>query len=182
MAVVDTEIQALLMNPANLTQVKDSKKKKEVRRGGKTEFSRILDGLRDKNADALDPLENLPVSEETLNALMDDVSSAGDALSSRPLPDEIKNFKQAVRNFMNYVVKNCYNLEHENGIPNFLKPQYKGPRGTPQSKNQNRYLKIEVIDKKLEDMAAMLMTRQMPQLEILSRLEEIKGLLVDLLQ
>jgi uncharacterized protein YaaR (DUF327 family) len=38
------------------------------------------------------------------------------------------------------------------------------------------------VDKKLEDMAAMLMTSQMSQLELLARLEEITGLLVDLLQ
>jgi uncharacterized protein YaaR (DUF327 family) len=39
-----------------------------------------------------------------------------------------------------------------------------------------------VIDKKLEDLAAMLLSSQMRQMELVSRLEEIKGLLVDLLQ
>ena len=182
MAIVDAEMQALFMNPAAFSQVKDDKKSKGIKRSGKTEFSRMFDEIRGKADGALDALENLPVSEETLNILMDEVCSAGDTLRDRPLPDEIKKYKQAVRNFMNYVVKNCYSVEHEDGIRNFLKPGFKGPRGTPKSQAYNKYYKIEVIDKKLEDMAAMLMTRQMPQLEIVSRLEEIKGLLVDLLQ
>ena len=113
---------------------------------------------------------------------MDDVRNAGDILRGRPFPDEIIRYKQAVRNFMHYVVENSYALEHEAGIPKFLKPGYNGPRGTPEAMAQLRYTKIQVIDKKLEDLAAMLLSGQKRQLEIASRLEEIQGLLVDLLQ
>jgi uncharacterized protein YaaR (DUF327 family) len=83
---------------------------------------------------------------------------------------------------MHYVVKNSYALEHEAGIPKFLKPGFSGQRGTPGSMSQKQYTKIQVIDKKLEDLAAMLLSSQMPQLEMAARLEEISGLLVDLLQ
>ena len=169
MAKVDTEIPAFYMNPAAYTQVKDEKKTKDAKRSGKTEFSRIFEEIRGKTAGELGPLENLPVSEETLNFLMDEVRSSGDSLRNRPFPDEILRYKQAVRNFMHYVVENCFSLEQEDGIRRLLKPH-------------KRYYKIQVIDKKLEDMAAMLLSRQMSQLELLARLEEIKGLLVDLLQ
>ena len=128
------------------------------------------------------PLRDLPASEETLNLLMDEVRSAGDTLRGRPFPDEIIRYKQAVRNFMHYIVENCYSLEHEAGIRRSQRPGYSGPRGTPESMEQLRYTKIQVIDKKLEDMAAMLLASQMPQLELASRLEEIKGLLIDLMQ
>ena len=127
-------------------------------------------------------MPSLPVSEDSLNMLMDEVRSAGDTLRNRPFPDEILRYKKAVRNFMHYVVENCYDLEYEAGIPNYLKPNYKGPRGTPEARHQKRHTKIQVIDKKLEDMAAMLLSGQMRQLELTSRLEEIKGLLIDLLE
>jgi uncharacterized protein YaaR (DUF327 family) len=39
-----------------------------------------------------------------------------------------------------------------------------------------------VVDRKLEEMAARLLSDQLSQLELLARLEEINGLLVDLLQ
>jgi uncharacterized protein YaaR (DUF327 family) len=183
MAKVDTtDIPSFYMNPAAFSQVKDEKKAKGIRHGKKTEFSRILDDLRGKTADELGPLKELPISEETVNALMDEVRNAGDILHSRPFPEEIMFYKQAVRNFIHYVVQNGYAMEYEKGIPKFLKPGFKGQRGTPESREQRQYAKIQVIDKKLEDLAAMLLSSQTHQLELTSRLEQIRGLLIDLLQ
>jgi len=184
MARVDGEVSPLYMNPGVYTNVKKEEPKKPKKTGsaGKTEFSRIFDEIRGKAAGELGPIPNLPVSEETINALMDEVRSAGDTLRSRPFPEEIIRYKRAVRNFMHFVVENCYTLDHETGIPKFLKPGYKGPRGTPEAMKQITYTRIEVIDKKLEDLAAMLLASQATQMEIASRLEEIKGLLIDLLQ
>jgi len=181
MAKVESPDTSFYMNPAAYAQVKEEKKSK-TSKTGKTDFSRLFDDLRGKTADEIGPLRDLPVSEDTVNALMDEVRDTGDILRTRPFPEEIMRYKQAVRNFMNYVVKNTYALEHENGIPNYLRPAYKGRRGTPESKNSNRYTKIQVIDKKLEDLAAMLLNSQSQQMELVSRLEEIRGLLVDLLQ
>jgi uncharacterized protein YaaR (DUF327 family) len=183
MAKVDADVHSVFMNPAAYTHVKDDKKTKGLKRGGKTEFSKLLDEMRGKAAGELGPLESLPISEETLNKLMDEVRNAGDILRSRPFADEIIRYKQAVRKFMHYVVENCYSVDHDLGIPKFLKPGYKGPRGNPDAmKERIPYTKIQVIDKKLEELAAALLSSQMPQLQLASRLEEIKGLLVDLLQ
>jgi uncharacterized protein YaaR (DUF327 family) len=173
------------MNPAAYAQVKDDKKTKGTPVPGvrdKKDFSSLVDDLRGKTADEIGPIRDLPVSEETLNLLMDDVRSTGDVLLSRPLPEEIMRYKQAVRNFINYVVQNAYALEHEEGIPRFLKPGYKGPRGTDESKSRKHYTKIQVIDKKLEDLAAMLLSGQRNQMKVLAGLEEIRGLLIDLMQ
>jgi uncharacterized protein YaaR (DUF327 family) len=180
MAKVDGADTSFYMNPAAYSQVKDEKKTKGIRHD-KT-FSRIFDDLRGKTADDIGPLRDLPASEDSVNLLMDDVRSTGDVLKSRPFPEEIMHYKQAVRNFMNYVVQNTYSLEYEEGIPNFLKQGFKGKRGTPEAMKAKKYTKIQVIDKKLEDLAAMLLSSQMRQMELVSRLEEIRGLLVDLLQ
>jgi uncharacterized protein YaaR (DUF327 family) len=180
MAKVDGADTSFYMNPAAYTQVKEEKKTKTIPRDKK--FSSLLDDLRGKTADELGPLRNLPVSEDTVNLLMDDVRNTGDILKSRPLPEEIMRYKQAVRNFINYVVQNAYSLEYEDGIPNKLKPQFKGKRSSPAAEEYKGYTKIQVIDKKLEDLAAMLLTSQMDQMKLVSRLEEIRGLLVDLLQ
>ena len=182
MAKVDTDVSSLYMNPSAYTHVKDDKKTKGPRHTGKTEFFRVFEEIQGKDFGELGPLESLPVSEETLNRLMDDVRSAGDDLRNRPLPDEIIRYKQAVRNFMHYIVENCYNLDHETGISKKFKGGYSGPRDTPEAMRKITYTKIQVIDKKLEDMAAMLLSSQVSQLELVSRLEEIKGLLIDLLQ
>jgi len=182
MAKVDSTDTSFYMNPSAYSQVKDEKKSKNIRRGEKVDFSKMFDDLRSKTADELGPLADLPVSDDTVNMLMDEVRSAGDILKSRPLPEEIMRYKQAVRSFVNYVVKNNFSLDREDGIPNFLKPGFKGRRGTPEAMNVKKYTKIEIIDRKLEDLAAMLLTSQADQLKLVSHLEEIRGLLVDLLQ
>jgi len=182
MSKIDGTDPSLYMNPSAYSQVKDEKKSKNIRRGEKTNFSNLFNDLRAKTADQLGPLDDLPASEETVNLLMDEVRDAGDILKGRPLPEEIMRYKLAVRNFINYVVKNCYSLEHEKGLPKFMKPGFSGQRGTPDAMSQKRHTIILAIDKKLEDLAAMLLTSQAQQLQLVSRLEEIKGLLIDLLQ
>jgi hypothetical protein len=164
MAKIDGMDPSIFMNPSAYSGVKDEKKAKnlqasgllssKVRKGDKTDFSQIFSGLK---ADELGPLQSLPVSDESVNMLMDEVRDAGDKLLNRPLPEEIINYKQAVRNFINYIVKNAYTVDKERGIPKFLKPGFKGQRGTSDSMYQQPYTKIQVIDKKLEDLAAMLL-------------------------
>lgn len=186
MAIIDnTDIQSFYMNPSAYDQVKTEvkiKKDREVRRAGKDDFKRVLDDLRAKTADELGPFRELPVSEEAVNYLMDEVRSCGDTLRDRPFPEEIIRYKRAVRNFMHYVTENSYAIDHDIGIPRFLKPGYRGPRGTPESQKKARYTKIQVIDKKLEDLAARLLTDQKNKLKLAASLEEIRGLLIDLLQ
>jgi len=182
MAKIDGADPAIFMNPSAYSGVKDNKKTNNARKSEKSGNVSFFDSLLGKTADELGPLQKLPVSDESVNLLMDEVRDAGDRLISRPLPEEIIRYKQAVRNFINYIVKNNFSLGHDEGIPNFLKPGFKGQRGTATAMKSYGYTKIEVIDKKLEDLAAMLLANQGRQLELVSRIEEIKGLLVDLMQ
>jgi len=181
MAKVEAD-PSLFMNPHAYSRVKNEKKPKDTARPGKLEFARLFEEIRNNAAGGLDSVANLPVCEETLDFLMDEVRSTGDALQKKPFPDEILRYKQSVRNFIQYVVKNGFDMNHETGIPRFLKANYKGPRGTPEAMKQNSYAKIQVIDDRLETLAAMLLSSQKQQIEIASRLEEITGLLIDLLQ
>jgi len=182
MAKVDGTDPSLYMNPSLYKQVSEEKKAKGTRRGERTEFSGLFNDLRGVTADNIGPLKKLPPSDESVNLLMDEVRDTGDRLKSRPFPEEIMRYKQAVRNFINYVVQNAFSKETDAGIPNKFKPAFKGRRGTPEAQDYKEYVKIQVIDKKLEDLAAMLLSSQGRQMELVSRLEEIKGLLIDLLQ
>jgi uncharacterized protein YaaR (DUF327 family) len=185
MAKLDTaDVQSFYMNPSAYSQVKgDLKKSKSsgLRRKDGVQFSSILDDMRSNAADDLGPARELPVSDEAVSMLMDEVRSAGDVLISRPFPDEIMHYKKAVRDFMNYVVKNCYSLEHEAGIQKRMMPGFAGSVSSDEGKKQKIYTKIQVIDKKLEDLAAMLVSSQMQKLKLAARLEEIIGLLIVLL-
>jgi len=182
MAKIDSTDPTIYMNPSAYKGVKDDKKAKASRKTEKTEFTSFFNNLLGKTADDIGPVDKLPVSDESVNLLMDEVRNAGDRLMSRPLPEEIIKYKQAVRNFINYIVQNNIALDHDQGIQNKYKPGFRGQRNTPAADYAKGYTKIQIIDKKLEDLAAMLLANQGRQLELVSRLEEIRGLLIDLMQ
>jgi uncharacterized protein YaaR (DUF327 family) len=158
------------LNPAVYTgikaETKKTKHKATVRESQKSRFSRILEHITEDRAAAA--LEEFPVSEETIKELLDEVHSTGDTLKKRPLPAEIMRYKQAVRNFLHYVVKNSYAIDKQVSGANLLK--------------RKSFTRIQVVDRKLEQLAAGILAGQTAQLEILARIEEITGLLVDLLQ
>ena len=140
-------------------------------RARKTLFSDMLE----KTAKAeLGPLRELEPSEEALTELMDAVHSAGSDLIDRPFHNEILKYKQAVRNFMHYVVENGYKLQM---IPGLKKKTV--VRGESRWKDVV-YHQVQVIDKKLEELAAAILSGQSTQLARVSKLDEITGLLVDL--
>ncbi|MDR2142839.1 MAG: DUF327 family protein [Treponema sp.] len=112
--------------------------------------------------------EALPASEESFHLLLDEVHSCGDALSKRPFPEEIKAYKQAVRDFVHYVVENCFETEEHQSGANLLK--------------RKKFTIVQVIDKKLEDLAAAIMRGQETQLSILAKTDELRGLLIDLME
>jgi len=179
MAKVDGDL-SLFMTPAAYSNLKNEKKTESTKRSEKTRFLNIFESAKNKTeAGGLGPLPNMPVSDDTVNILMDEVRSAGDSLRDRPFPEEILHYKKAVRNFMHYIVENTYTLKQEDGIQNYLKEGYSGSRG---KFDVTTYTKIQVIDKKMEDLAAMLLSSQRQQIELASRLEEIRGLLIDLLE
>ncbi|MDR1419477.1 MAG: YaaR family protein [Treponema sp.] len=181
MAKVDSP-DSLYLNPAG-TGIKPGTKKERSRvgKGRSSRFSSALEAAGKTEA-ADGPFRDLPVSDETVDLLMNEVLGAGGELRKRPFPDEILRYKQAVRDFMHYVVENGFAVDRSEGIPNYLRPAYRGERGTPEALSRRPYISVRIVDKKLEDLAAALLSGQADQLELTARLEEITGLLVDLLQ
>lgn len=166
MAKVDfPEGTSPFFNPAAYAGVKRDDKK--IKEKGKTPaFSKLLEGAESHEAAEAAGLQHLPASEEALRALLDDIHQAGEALSAKPIMDTIKRYKEAVRAFLHYVVENGYTAEERVSGFNILK--------------RKKFTLIQVVDRKLEQLAAGILSGQKSQLEILARVEEINGLLVDL--
>jgi uncharacterized protein YaaR (DUF327 family) len=186
MAKVDfPDPASAFLNPAAYARAQEEAKNsrdKAVRRGQKVEFSSILEQKEGEALEELGAFQDIPPSREAAEKLLDLVRSAGDDLQNRPFPQEILHYKQAVRDFIHYVVENGLAVDEQVGIPKYLRPGYKGSRGSPDSKERTVRHTIQVVDRELEEMASRLLSDQLPRLELLARLEEITGLLVDLLQ
>jgi uncharacterized protein YaaR (DUF327 family) len=158
---------APVFNPQAYTARTETQKTKGKGGAKKSVFSRLLEQEDIRGTEEAFALPEFPPSEEALQELLDDVHSAGDALRQRPLAEEIKRYKQTVRQFLHYVVANNYEVKTENYLFNHKK---------------HHQMRIEVVDQKLEQLAAGILAGQLDQLAILARLDEITGLLVDLLQ
>jgi uncharacterized protein YaaR (DUF327 family) len=158
---------AQIFNPAAYEKaVGESRKPADAEKGKKINPKKGFASFFEKAV--LGNVKELPLSEDSFHALLDEVHNAGDALSKRPFPPEIKDYKEAVRNFVHYVVEHSYDTEEQMSGGAILK--------------RKKFTLIQVIDAKLEGMAASILRGQMNQFEILEKLDEIKGLLIDLVQ
>jgi len=168
---IDPSAASLLNIPFH-PGLKKAKGKEELQGSRKFKFSEILENFAP--AGELGPLKELSPSEEALTELMDAVHSAGSDLKDRPFPDEILRYKKSVRNFIHYVVEYGYEVLTVQGIKKKVKI-----KGEAEWKPMI-YFQVRVIDQKLEALAAAILSGQTTQLERVSKLDEITGLLVDL--
>ena len=110
----------------------------------------------------------------SLETLLDDVHSCGEKLVEKPFISNIKEYKQAVRRFLAYVVKNAFSAESEINKKKYVK------NGLP-CVDEKKWTNIKIVDEKLEKLALYIVQNQRGQLTILKKVEEIEGILVDLM-
>jgi uncharacterized protein YaaR (DUF327 family) len=154
--------------------------KTESRQVGVLRFEEVLKTARPGYLSELGAPRELSPSEEAVRQLLDEVHSAGDSLRQRPFKEEVLAYKKAVRDFLHYVVENSYTTEDHQGVPWGQKPGFSGPLWGEKARMRNKFQAVKVVDAKLEQLAGGILSGQTAQLELLSKLEEITGLLVNL--
>jgi uncharacterized protein YaaR (DUF327 family) len=147
-------------------ETRKTRGKTGIRPTGRNDFSDALErSILDMGE--MGPLADISPSEEAVQELLDAVQSTGNDLKHRPFPEEFLSYKKAVRDFLHYVVENSYRLE-------------KTQTALGLKKGREPYKYVHIIDQKLEELAVGILTRQIDQLNLKNKLEEITGLLVDL--
>lgn len=108
--------------------------------------------------------------EEASNAqlpeLLDAVYEAGEKLKEKPILANVRQYRQAVKAFMNYAV-NCI-FKAEEKVSGFTIVKRK------------KFILVSVVDQKLQELAEEVLDRQRQQFDILDAIDQINGLLVDL--
>ena len=125
--------------------------------------------------------EGLPVElagmeiEDAIVFLKDEVDSAGDELAANPNMEQIESYRKKLGNFIKYVSKNNYEVltyaRKRRGLPLLDKKT-----GKPAY-----YVQIQVINEKLAQLTNDLLYNHRQNLDILARVDELNGLIVDLL-
>jgi uncharacterized protein YaaR (DUF327 family) len=102
-----------------------------------------------------------------IEELLDAVFASGSALSKSPTLESIKDYRQKVKEFVTYAVRHSIAVEETTSGANILK--------------RKRFTLVKVIDEKLEALAVSVLAAQKEQLALLAQIDEINGLLVNLL-
>lgn len=101
-----------------------------------------------------------------LNHLMTQITEQGERIAKHTDIADMKRYRELVKDFMNEVV----NRSHEFSRENFL-----DRRG-----RHRVYGIVKLVDKNLDDLATELLKDEKDNLTILSKVGEIRGLLIDI--
>jgi len=106
------------------------------------------------------------LSRERLNALMEQINTQGKKLGDVPTYSELKSYRELVRSFLGEVVGRAY--------------AHQSQTGWDRQGRQKMYSTIKEIDHQLAGLAEDVRQGQERQLDILAKLDSIRGMLVDL--
>jgi uncharacterized protein YaaR (DUF327 family) len=157
------------INPFGPSYVPRRKEDEKKAGKGKGLFKTVLGKAIDesKGSESSGALGSADFSQAALEDLLDEVHETGDRLKENPSVDFVQAYKKAVRDFVHYVVERSFAVEQKTSGRSILK--------------RNAYFRVSVIDESLEKLAAEILRNQRDNLEILRRVDEINGMLVDLL-
>ena len=134
-------------------------------------FGELLEARaeEEKQAERVTPRREGRDLDAEIGKALDAVHSLGGKLKKNTTLDAIAEYKDAVRQFLQIVVSSGFEAQE---APPLRRRNGNEPR--------QRHIHIHVINEKLERLAAQVMSSQKDELEILRRVDEIYGLLVDL--
>ena len=139
-------------------------KKKKKKSGEVTRFNQIMRTVQNENRNIIDEVGDN--HSNNLETILDDIFLLGDVLKEKPNLENVKQYKRAVKSFLDYILKNMFSLDNKTSGINIQK--------------KKKYTIIQVVDAKLEKLVTEILQNQQDQLNYLNRIEEINGLLVDL--
>lgn len=104
--------------------------------------------------------------QERLSSLMGQITTEGEKLAKRKDLRDMKHYRSLVKEFMNEIVSRSHSFSRENFLDR---------------KGRHRvYGIVRLVDQTLDDLAQELMKDEKDNLAILSKIGEIRGLLLDI--
>lgn len=102
-----------------------------------------------------------------LEDMVRDIDAQGEKLAKRADIHEYERYRSLIRDFMNEIVSNGFEFSKES---------------TYHSRGRQRVLAtVKKIDEKLDDLAKDVLNEQSDSIEILNKIDDIRGLILDLM-
>ena len=104
--------------------------------------------------------------KEKLSGLMDEITEQGKKISEHMDIRDMKKYRSLVKDFMNEVVNRSHKFSRENFLDR---------RG-----RHRVYGLVKLVDKNLDELAGELVKEEKDHIAILGKVDEIRGLLLDI--
>lgn len=104
--------------------------------------------------------------QEKLNSMMEEITAQGDKISKHMDIKDMKKYRELVKGFLNEVVSRSHEFSRENFLDR---------RG-----RHRVYGIVRLVDKDLDDLAGELVKDEKDHLAIISKIDDIRGLLLDI--
>ena len=102
-----------------------------------------------------------------INFMLGEISAQGKKIAKHMDIRDMKHYRELIREFMNEIVNRSHKFSRENFLD---------------KKGRHRvYTMIKLVDKNLDDLAEALINEEKDHLVILNKIDEIRGLLLDIL-
>jgi hypothetical protein len=105
--------------------------------------------------------------QQRVNSLLEDIGAQGERIARHMDIRDMKKYRELIKDFMNEVVYRSHKFSRENFLDR---------RG-----RHRVYGIIRLVDENLDELAKELVKDEVDHLDILSRIDEIRGLLIDIL-
>lgn len=178
---------------ASNNAIKRNTKTEENSRVKKSRFSQLLKSEKENDIENEFTLLGLPPEIQSMSIddaaiyLKDAVDVAGNNLSDEINEENIEQFKTSVKQFITFVINNNFEISskrkknrlgHDMMVPS--RTNFFSNYSLPPHKIDPK-VQINTINEKLDALARMTLETQMDNLKILAKVDEIKGLIVDLM-
>ena len=104
--------------------------------------------------------------QEKLNSMMEEITVQGDKISKHMDIKDMKKYRELVKGFLNEVVSRSHEFSRENFLDR---------RG-----RHRVYGIVRLVDKNLDDLAGELVKDEKDHLAIISKIDDIRGLRLDI--
>lgn len=104
--------------------------------------------------------------QEKLNSMMEQITVQGDKISKHMDIKDMKKYRELVKGFLNEVVSRSHEFSRENFLDR---------RG-----RHRVYGIVRLVDKNLDDLAGELVKDEKDHIAIISKIDDIRGLLLDI--
>lgn len=158
---------------ANMEALKARQKEKSIQSRRKSFVSALQKSHEEHELEAAGlPKEIAGMEpEDAVVYLKDAADIAADKLKDCMLPENFAEYRQRVSQFMRYIVKQ-----------NIAVKQHMHYRSNPKRRMKlNPHVQVVIINQKLDEIARWLLNSHRDTLRLLAKIDEINGLLVDLL-